>query len=380
VRLKRNSEFLDRVLAGDDDQGDESRDVEVRATDVPLLADLRFSNRCNLKCRTCWHGASSRWYADSKALGLPVGPVAEIESFAPGEVLEQLEPMIPSLEMIYFAGGEPLMAPDHGLLLQHLIDIGRTDIELEYNSNMMLATAGAWDVLDLWEQFDVVRLEASIDGTGEVGALVRSGFEWSTFRTNVDEFRRRIPHGELTFGITASALNITHVPELVRELRATWPDVSLSIHAVIEPEHYRIDVLPQRTRELVAREIDQVVTEYTVLRRLDEVFIAHMRALATSLCTQRGPASSRDNFRAITAALDGHRSESTVEVLPALAPALRGRRWPVARRRARSVLKLVIPVPVRKWLTRSRRESSQEASGRLRGYVPRRQRHTSGQT
>ena len=30
----------------------------------PRIIDLRFSNLCNLKCRTCWAGASSRWQAE----------------------------------------------------------------------------------------------------------------------------------------------------------------------------------------------------------------------------------------------------------------------------------------------------------------------------
>lgn len=225
-------------------------EVVVTADSRPRLLDLRFSNRCNLKCRTCWHGASSRWYADARALGLPVGPVAEIESFAPGTVLQELAPLLPSVEMIYFAGGEPLLAPDHGSLLRHLIDIGRHDITLEYNSNMMVRDVESWDVFDLWEQFAHVRVEASIDGVGDVGALVRSGFDWSTFVHNVDELRRRVPSVALRFGITVSALNVAHLPELVRTLQARWPDVSLHVHAVSSPSHYRLGVLPVPAREV----------------------------------------------------------------------------------------------------------------------------------
>ena len=37
---------------------------------LPYYFDLRFSNVCNFRCRSCWHGASSKWFADAKILGL----------------------------------------------------------------------------------------------------------------------------------------------------------------------------------------------------------------------------------------------------------------------------------------------------------------------
>jgi MoaA/NifB/PqqE/SkfB family radical SAM enzyme len=355
LRLRRNAEFLDRVVAEPADAGSAGREVVITAASSPMMLDLRFSNRCNLKCRTCWHGASSRWYADAKALGMSVGPVAEIESFAPGEVLDGLAPLLPSLSMIYFAGGEPLLAPDHALLLRHLISLGRTDIVLEYNSNMTLSTSDSWDVFELWEQFDRVMVEASVDGVGDVGALVRSGFDWATFCTNVDELRRRVPSAELRFGITVSAINVAHVPELVRTLRSRWPDVPQHVHHVASPPHYRLGVLPASSRRSVAAEIRRLVDELEAEDADGEVELVHaLTAVVSELNGPGAPGLQRARFRTVTVGLDERRHESTVAVIPELAPALRARWTTSVRAWARPLARRIVPAPVRRRLVPSR--------------------------
>src|ERR1700722_10771287 len=47
----------------------------------PKYLDLRSSNLCNFRCRTCCHGASSKWFVDGKAIGVVASDKAEIRSF-----------------------------------------------------------------------------------------------------------------------------------------------------------------------------------------------------------------------------------------------------------------------------------------------------------
>jgi len=46
----------------------------------PIYLDIRFSNVCNLKCRTCWHGASSSWFEEAKVLKNNLGNKAIIKA------------------------------------------------------------------------------------------------------------------------------------------------------------------------------------------------------------------------------------------------------------------------------------------------------------
>lgn len=213
----------------------------------PTALDLRFSNLCNFRCRSCWHGASSRWFADAKALGRAIGDKAEISSFETvDEFMRQVEPGLPQLSHIYFAGGEPLMQPEHYALLERLIALGRTNLSLAYNTNMSVLSHKGRSILDLWSQFPRVEVEASVDAAGELGAIIRKGFDWKVFADNVKAVRERCPHVSIRFGVTVSVMNIRALPDLVAalvlECGATFADVYL--HSLQDPSYYRSQALP----------------------------------------------------------------------------------------------------------------------------------------
>lgn len=217
------------------------------APDFPAALDLRFSNLCNFRCRSCWHGASSRWFADAKALGRAIGDKAEISSFETvDEFMRQVEPGLMQLQHIYFAGGEPLMQPEHYALLERLIALGRTDLTLAYNTNMSVLSHKDRSILDLWSRFPRVEVEASVDAAGELGAIIRKGFDWSVFAANINAVRERCPHVSIRFGVTVSVMNIRALPELfaalVQDCGATLGDVYL--HSLQDPSYYRSQALP----------------------------------------------------------------------------------------------------------------------------------------
>ena len=76
------------------------------------LWDIRISNFCNFKCRSCGLGLSSSWYPDAIALGqTPKKALININDKA--SFMDILEPHYKCVDEIYFAGGEPLMMPEH---------------------------------------------------------------------------------------------------------------------------------------------------------------------------------------------------------------------------------------------------------------------------
>ena len=224
-----------------------TRQEMTTAPDFPTALDLRFSNLCNFRCRSCWHGASSRWFADAKALNRAIGDKAEISSFETvDEFMRQVEPGLMELKHIYFAGGEPLMQPEHYALLERLIALGRTDLSLAYNTNMSVMSHKDRSILDLWSQFPKVEVEASVDAAGERGAIIRKGFDWTVFAANINAVREHCPHVPIRFGITVSVMNIRGLPDLLdalmRDCGATPADVYL--HSLQDPSYYRSQVLP----------------------------------------------------------------------------------------------------------------------------------------
>jgi radical SAM protein with 4Fe4S-binding SPASM domain len=93
--------------------------------------DVRFSNICNLKCRSCGSIFSSRWYDDDvKLWGKPLRPRVQFAGRHDEDVWEQMQEHIPHLDQIYFAGGEPLIMEEHNRILKLLIDKGNTKVAL----------------------------------------------------------------------------------------------------------------------------------------------------------------------------------------------------------------------------------------------------------
>jgi sulfatase maturation enzyme AslB (radical SAM superfamily) len=96
-----------------------------KATALPVYWDIRFSNICNFRCRSCWYGSSSRWFADAKALNQKVGDQAIIQGVEDADGLfDQLDSLLPHIEEIYFAGGEPLLMDEHYRLLDPWPNVG----------------------------------------------------------------------------------------------------------------------------------------------------------------------------------------------------------------------------------------------------------------
>ena len=92
--------------------------------------DIRFSNICNFKCRTCGSEFSSQWGAEMQKNFDPKHPIVIHVDDGKGSVLEEVLTHIEHIDLAYFAGGEPLIMPEHYNILKHLYD--NTPLEVMY--------------------------------------------------------------------------------------------------------------------------------------------------------------------------------------------------------------------------------------------------------
>ena len=91
--------------------------------------------------------------------------------------------------MAYFAGGEPLITPEHYVILEEMIRKGRTDTILRYNTNASTISYKQYDIFDLWKHFDRIELSCSIDHYGERAEVMRHGTDWARVEENLTKFR-----------------------------------------------------------------------------------------------------------------------------------------------------------------------------------------------
>jgi radical SAM protein with 4Fe4S-binding SPASM domain len=222
--------------------------------------DVRFSNLCNFSCRSCGPIFSSNWYNDHVKLynrkpDVLGREMARVEYTAGDEdaMLEQMLPHIPYLEQVYFAGGEPLIMKEHYFMLEKLIELGKTDIRIQYNTNFSELRYKDKHVFDYWQHFKNVSVGASLDASGARAELMRKGTNWEQTLENRRRMMREVPHVDFYVSATVSVMNVLHVLDFHRE----WVQIGLidakdfNINICQSPEWYRVDILPEKFKNEV---------------------------------------------------------------------------------------------------------------------------------
>ena len=285
---------------------------------VPFL-NIRLSNVCNLRCRTCDAIASSAWSADARALGLPVegGPIKK--SYDDWDSLwRQLQPMLEEgVEGIHFAGGEPLVMEEHYRILDFLIARKFTDVRLSYHTNFSTLRFQGRDLADLWSRFRNVHVVASLDGSGRRGEYLRKGLSWEAVVANREEMLLRCPDVAFSITATLSIFNALHLPDFHREwVEKGYVDRNAFVLNRLEsPPRYRAQVLPSALKQ-------RVLESY---RRHQESFLdagrpaAHDFMAAARFMEAQDHSGLLPDFVAMTRRLDELRGEDCREVFPELA-------------------------------------------------------------
>lgn len=220
--------------------------------------DFRFSNVCNFRCRSCGPQLSSRWHADTvKLFGSYSEPVIIKPTDDPDTLWKQLEPIIPDLEEIYFAGGEPLIMEEHYRILKILDDKGLHHVRLKYNTNFSEMKFKNQDVMKIWDNFEDVKVGASLDGMHERGEYIRKGQKWAQTIENRIRMKEVCPNTEFFISCTVSLMNADHISDFHNE----WYNEGLigidDFHAniLLFPNYLRAQVL---TPEIKARVTDKI--------------------------------------------------------------------------------------------------------------------------
>lgn len=283
--------------------------------------DLRFSNLCNLRCRSCGPSFSSSWYQDQLKLSPDYAKSHKPLLFAgkyETDLWEQLIEHIDDVEQIYFAGGEPLMMEEHYRILEELERRGKFDVRLIYNTNFTQTRLKDRSVFDYWKKFKSVAVGASLDDMGARGEYIRKGTVWDDVEQNRRTMMQECPHVDFYVSATVSILNAWHVPDF----HQNWVQQGLlkasdfNINIVTDPMFYRMDIAPaefKREIEKKYREHLAWLTPHDSLRRASngyESAITFMNATDNTHLLEM--------FWHKTHELDAIRNENILDVIPEL--------------------------------------------------------------
>ena len=284
--------------------------------------DIRFSNLCNLKCRSCGHIFSSQWYQDQAKLAGPEwkarNTVLNYAGRTETDMWEQLEPHLDYVEQIYFAGGEPLLMEEHYRILDELVKRKRFDVRLIYNTNFTHTDLKGRSVFEYWRQFDSVAVGASLDDMGARAEYIRKGTDWSVVEQNRRDMLIICPNVDFYISPTLSIMNAHHLPDFHR----AWVEQELiraqdlNVNILQDPAHYRIDIATaeykQQLREKFLQHIEWLRPQ-DLLQRATTGFSS-----AISFMDATDNTHLIDTFWRKTNELDDIRKENILDVIPEL--------------------------------------------------------------
>jgi Iron-sulfur cluster-binding domain len=212
---RRGLEYVDYIA------GNTQKDGSLSEFEMKYM-DIRFSNLCNMKCRSCGPDCSSQWaqeFVDKR------GKEAWDEYFPNRKVIInnnedqqfmlKLKPYLADVTEVYFAGGEIIITPEHYECLDYWIESGQCEtIELNYTTNF--STLHGYkdkNLLEYWSKFKNIQVWASLDAHGPLAECIRKGTDWGRAEKNIRELKEKLPHVQFQITPTISIWNIFKFPD-----------------------------------------------------------------------------------------------------------------------------------------------------------------------
>jgi hypothetical protein len=292
--------------------------------DQPIFLDISPGNLCNLKCRICAPGISSRWDAEADALGMSDGLVRntaelrsldrlesrkKIYSWVNEQFWSEVEQQLPAIKRLAFYGGEPFLNRRHFEVLERSVREGHAGRQtLRYNSNGTIFPAKAME--SLFPEFLDAQVFLSIDDLGSRFEYQRHGAIWTEVLENTRKF---LAQDKVTIGVcvTVSIFNVFSLFEILDFWRAEGAKVFLNL--LVGPEQLRIKHLPAAAKKILMREFSaRDLTKYqgVLLNRVEAIF-QHLMEEGDPACWAA--------FAADVKVHDTFRKEDWKSVFPALA-------------------------------------------------------------
>jgi MoaA/NifB/PqqE/SkfB family radical SAM enzyme len=285
--------------------------------------DIRFSNLCNLSCRSCGHIFSSSWYQDQAKLAGPewkkTHKVLNYAGRFETDAWEQLIEHIDHVEQIYFAGGEPLLMDEHYRILDELVRRKKFDVRLIYNTNFTHTELKDRSVFEYWKLFDSVSIGASLDDCGTRAEYIRKGTDWAVVEQNRRDMMRICPKVDFYISPTLSIMNAWSITDFHRD----WVEKGLirsqdiNVNILQDPPYYRIDIATAEYKERLAtkfRDHIRWLQEQDPLGRATQGFESAIKFMMATDNTHL-----IDTFWRKTNELDEIRKENIMDVIPELA-------------------------------------------------------------
>lgn len=279
--------------------------------------ELKLNNLCNLKCRMCHPGDSTSWndwdqveefYKKEKSIIAILIDNHNLKNKPHLDKFEDnpnwwnsFEKLLPYFRRVEFAGGEPLMDPQHYRILDMLAPYG-DQIEIKYATNLTMLGKSNRTVWQYWPKFKSVAVNVSIDGIWDSYDYIRGNGSFSEIVHNIKQIQT-IPNISRIVG--AVTVQVSNVLVLDKIIEYFLDDIGIIFHShrVSFPVELSVQVLPTELKSLAIERLIKIqdrVKDFKLVKARPEL-------LAYTL------GQIQDNINYINAIDESHRWPDTVE-------------------------------------------------------------------
>ena len=235
--------------------------------------EIKLNNLCNLKCRMCHPMDSTSWndwqevepfyqkegnFLPEKIANLNLKRKPYLDSFDDTDNWwDSFEKLLPHFRRVEFAGGEPLMDPQHYRILDMLKPYGK-NIEIKYATNgTTLGISQGRTIHDYWPHFRSVAVNVSLDGIHDVYNYIRGNGDFNVVEENIREIQR-IPNVSRVVGaFTAQAGNILQAADCV-DYFINKMNIVFYSHRVSYPNCLSAQVLPRELKDIAIKRLEEI--------------------------------------------------------------------------------------------------------------------------
>jgi MoaA/NifB/PqqE/SkfB family radical SAM enzyme len=169
---------------------------------------------------------------------------------------ESFEKLLPYFRRVEFAGGEPLMDPQHYRILDMLAPYG-DQIEIKYATNLTTLGKNNRTIWQYWPKFKSVAVNVSIDGIADSYEYVRGNASWSELINNIKQVQT-IPN--VTRVVGAVAVQVSNVLVLDKMIKYFLDDLGIVFYTnmVQYPNVLSAQCLPSDLRDLAIERLQSI--------------------------------------------------------------------------------------------------------------------------
>lgn len=190
---------------------------------APLYYEIRSSNKCNIKCRTCEPSFShliEKEYNDSKDKQFKNLAIAKRWS----EMTTFDTINFDHIKRLYVAGGEPTILPEFYKFLNKCIYMKKTDFDFRINTNAVKIND---KLFQLFKNFKNLGFSCSIDGTSRVNEYIRWGTNSEKQIENIHQLHAQ--GHQISFISVCSIYNINDIGKLYQFYEKEFPYATVQL-------------------------------------------------------------------------------------------------------------------------------------------------------